>query len=83
MREDVSKQKRRAARPGGVNEVNNAHTFLEGLEALKGNLKFIFIGEFGGIVQDIHSEKRHNRHLDSGYPSMVSVGQMCWCKTVL
>ena len=41
-----------------------ALTLLELLEALKGNLKGILVGEPRGVVEDVDPEQGNDRHLD-------------------
>jgi hypothetical protein len=41
-------------------------TLLQWLQALKGDLKFVFVGELCGVVHHIDPEKRDDRHLGGG-----------------
>ncbi len=42
---------------------SEAHTLLQRLQTLKGNLKLVLVGEPGGVVDHIDPEEGDDRHL--------------------
>jgi len=52
-----------ASQSSRVHEGSLPLTLLQSLEALKGNLEFVLVGELGGVVENLDAQERDDRHL--------------------